>query len=195
MSKPSDGAVALLIADVVGHGTSAAMMTAVVKAAFRASHVDDFEPRAVVERISEGIRDFDASRFVTLCCARVNPGRRELTYVNAGHPQPIVRTSSATPLLLEPTAPLLTSALRDLPCEQATVEFGPGDSILFYTDGVTEASGASGMFGMERLISMMMRGDRRGADLLDDILREVAAFTGSANHQDDVTLLTLDLAK
>ena len=46
-----DGAVALLIADVVGHGTSAAMMTGVVKAAFRASHVDDFEPRAVVERV------------------------------------------------------------------------------------------------------------------------------------------------
>jgi phosphoserine phosphatase RsbU/P len=193
--EAKDGAVALLIADVVGHGTSAAMMTAVVKAAFRASHVDDFEPRAVVERISEGIRDFDASRFVTLCCARVNPLRRELIYVNAGHPQPIIRTSSPTPLLLETTAPLLTSALSDLPCEQASVAFGPGDSILFYTDGVTEAAGASGMFGTERLISMMMREDRRSADLLDDILGELAAFTGSANHQDDVTLLTLELVK
>jgi phosphoserine phosphatase RsbU/P len=191
----NDGAVALLIADVVGHGTSAAMMTAVVKAAFRASHVDDYDPRAVVERISEGIRDFDASRFVTLCCAKVNPKRRELTYVNAGHPQPIIRTSSPTPLLLETTAPLLTSALSDLPCEQATAAFGPGDSILFYTDGVTEASGASGMFGTERLISMMMSRDRRGADLLDDVLGELEAFTGSSNHQDDVTVLTLNLAE
>ena len=190
--EANDGAVALLIADVVGHGTSAAMMTAVVKAAFRASHVDDYEPRAVVERISEGIRDFDASRFVTLCCARVNPLRRELTYVNAGHPQPIVRTSLPTPLLLETTAPLLTSALSDLPCEQATVEFGPGDSILFYTDGVTEAAGASAMFGPDRLVAMMMGGDRRGAGLLDDILKGVAAFTGSSKHQDDITLLTLD---
>ncbi len=192
--EAKDGAVALLIADVVGHGTSAAMMTAVVKAAFRASHVDDYEPRAVVERISEGIRDFEASRFVTLCCARVNPGRRELIYINAGHPQPIIRASLPTPLVLDSTGPLLTSALSDLPWEQATVEFGPGDSILFYTDGVTEASGASGMFGTERLISMMMGGDRRGAVLLDDILREVASFTGSANHQDDITLLTLDLS-
>jgi phosphoserine phosphatase RsbU/P len=191
--EAKDGAVALLIADVVGHGTSAAMMTAVVKAAFRASHVDDYEPRAVVERISEGIRDFDASRFVTLCCARVNPGRRELTYVNAGHPQPIVRrTILPMPLLLEPTAPLLTSALSDLPCEQSTVEFGPGDSILFYTDGVTEASGAGNMFGPDRLVSLMMSGDRRGAELLEDIIRNVAAFTGSSKHQDDITLLTLD---
>ena len=74
--------------------------------------------------------------------------------------------------MLESTGPLLTSALSDLPCEQATVEFGPGDSILFYTDGVTEASAASGMFGMDRLVSMMMAGDRRGASLLDDILNE-----------------------
>jgi phosphoserine phosphatase RsbU/P len=193
--ETEDGGVALLIADVVGHGTSAAMMTAVVNAAFRASHVDDYEPRAVVERISAGIRDFDASRFVTLCCARASPQRRELTYVNAGHPQPIIRTTLPAPLLLESTAPLFTSALSDLPREQATVEFGPGDSILFYTDGVTEASGPSEMFGPERLVSMMMRGDHSGAELLDEILGDLAAFTGSSAHQDDVTLLTLNLAK
>jgi len=189
-----DGAVALLIADVVGHGTSAAMMTGVVKAAFRASHVDGFEPTAVVERVREGIRDFDASRFVTLCCARVDPRRHELTYVNAGHPEPIARTKSPKPLLLDPTGPLLTSALSELPCEQVTLEFGPGDSLLFYTDGVTETQGANGMFGQERLVSMMMRGDRRGRELLDGILKEVEAFSGSSTHQDDITLLTLDSA-
>lgn len=64
-----EDALALLIADVVGHGASAAMMTGVVKAAFRASHVDGFEPIAVVDRVKEAIRDFDPSRFVTLCCA------------------------------------------------------------------------------------------------------------------------------
>jgi phosphoserine phosphatase RsbU/P len=188
-----DGTVALLIADVVGHGTSAAMMTAVVKAAFRASHGDGFEPRAVVERVQEGIRDFDPARFVTLCCARLDAKRHELIYVNAGHPQPIARTKSPTPLLLEPTAPLLTSALSDLACEQATVTFEPGDSLLFYTDGVTEAWGPTGMFGPERLVTMMMRGDRRGPELLDRILKEVTAFTGSMAHQDDVTLLALEL--
>ena len=192
--EAGDGAIALLIADVVGHGTSAAMMTGVVKAAFRASHVDGFEPGAVVQRVREGIRDFDASRFVTLCCARLDTQRRELSYVNAGHPEPIARTKSGQPFMLAPTGPLLTLALFDLPCEQATLEFGPGDSLLFFTDGVTEASGPAGMFGQQRLVSMMIRGDRTGSELLDDILAEVAAFTGSSNHQDDITLLTLDLA-
>jgi sigma-B regulation protein RsbU (phosphoserine phosphatase) len=180
---------------VVGHGTSAAMMTAVVKAAFRASHGDGFLPRAVVERVQEGIRDFEPERFVTLCCARLDTNNHELTYVNAGHPEPIARTKSTTPLLLEPTAPILTSALSDLPCEHATVRFEPGDSLLFYTDGVTEAWGPTGMFGPERLVAMVMRGDRRGGALLDEILQEVATFTGSSTHQDDVTLLALELSE
>jgi sigma-B regulation protein RsbU (phosphoserine phosphatase) len=125
---------------------------------------------------------------------RVNPRKRELTYVNAGHPQPIARARSDQPVLLESTGPILTSALSDLPCDQATLEFGAGDSLLLYTDGVTEARGSHGMFGQERLVSTLMRGDRRGSDLLDDILKEVVDFSGSSTHQDDITLLTLNLA-
>jgi sigma-B regulation protein RsbU (phosphoserine phosphatase) len=88
----------------------------------------------------------------------------------------------------------LSSALLDLPCEQTILELDPGDSILFYTDGVTEANGPSGMFGQERLVTSMMRGNRRGPDLLDGLLGEVAAFSGSSTYQDDITILVLDLA-
>jgi CheY-like chemotaxis protein/GAF domain-containing protein len=75
-----DGTLCLVAADAVGHGTSAAMMTGVVKPAFRASRVDSLEPRAVVERVREGIRDFDASRFVTLCCGRIERDGRDRAY-------------------------------------------------------------------------------------------------------------------
>ena len=170
-------------------------MTGVVKAAFRASHVDDFEPIAVVDRVSEGIRDFDAGRFVTLCCARVRPRQRELTYVNAGHPEPIVRTALDSTISARLHRPVPDVGPVRHPLRAGDVEFGPGDSLLFYTDGVTEASGASGMFGTDRLVAAVMSGDRRGAALLDEILAQVAAFTGSSHYQDDVTLLTLDLAR
>jgi sigma-B regulation protein RsbU (phosphoserine phosphatase) len=190
-----DEAVALLIADVVGHGTSAAMMTGIVKAAFRSAHVDGFEPLAVIGRVREGLRDFDASRFVTLCCARMDTRCHRLTYVNAGHPVPIARTKSPRPVLLDPTGPLLSSALFDMPCQQSTLTLDPGDSLLFYTDGVTEARGPSGMYGQERLVAAMMRGNRRGPDLLEELLGEVTAFSGLATYQDDITILTLDLAR
>jgi sigma-B regulation protein RsbU (phosphoserine phosphatase) len=189
-----DGGAALLIADVVGHGTSAAMMTGIVTAAFRASHADRFAPLAVIERVRAGLRDLDPSRFVTLCCARFDPGRRELTYVNAGHPEPIARTGRIAPILLEPTGPLLSSALSEIPCDQATLTFEPGDSVLFYTDGVTEARGPHGMYGRDRLVSALMRGDRRGTDLLDALLAELSAFSESESHNDDVTIVTMDLA-
>ena len=59
---------------------------------------------------------------------------------------------------------------------------------------MTEARGPGGMFGQDRLISAMVRGERRGADLLDGLLSDVVAFSNSTNNQDDITLLTLDLA-
>jgi sigma-B regulation protein RsbU (phosphoserine phosphatase) len=191
--EAGDGAVAVLIADVVGHGTSAAMMTGVVKAAFRAAHAEGFEPMAVIDRVKEGIRDFEPSRFVTLCCALVDPKRGELRYVNAGHPEPIVRSGSAPPVLLDSTGPILSSALFEIPCEQAACRLGPGDSLLLYTDGVTEAHGPEGLFGRDRLVSALARG-ARGADLLDSLLSEVMAFSGAAGNKDDVTLLSVDLA-
>jgi len=95
---------------------------------------------------------------------------------------------------LDSTGPILSSALFDIPCEQATAALGPGDSLLLYTDGVTEAHGPGGMFGQERLVSAIL-GGRRGADLLDALLSEVVAFSNSPNNQDDITLLALDLAE
>jgi serine phosphatase RsbU (regulator of sigma subunit) len=185
--------VAFLVADVVGHGASAAMMTGVVKSAFRAAHADDFDPLAVIGRVREGLRDFDPSRFVTLFCGALDTRHQELRYVNAGHPAPILRRRSSDAVSLEPTGPLISSALYDLPCEQAAIGLEPGDLLLSYTDGITEAHGATGMFGQDRLVSAVTRGERRGPALLDGLIAEVAAFSGSPALQDDITLLSVEL--
>ena len=187
-----DQALALLIADVVGHGTSAAMMTGVVKAAFRAAHADAYDPLAVVDRVREGLSDFDESRFLTLCAARIDLPTGDLVYVNAGHPLPIVRRASSQTVLLEPTGPVLSPILCDLPCTQDVFRLEPGDSLLLYTDGVIEAWGPSGVFGQDRLIEHVTEGNRRGMELLDHVLAGVKTYSGSAPHRDDITLLTLD---
>ena len=71
----SAGRTALLIADVSGHGVSAAMLTGIVKSAFHASHVDGFDPSAVVQRVSAGLAAFSPDRFVTLVAALICSGR------------------------------------------------------------------------------------------------------------------------
>ena len=83
-AKP--GQTAVLIADVSGHGMSAAMLTGIVKSAFHASHVDGYEPLAVVQRVFSALAAFSPERFVTLFAALVAPDSCELRYVNAGHP-------------------------------------------------------------------------------------------------------------
>ena len=84
------GQTALLIADVSGHGVSAAMLTGVVKSAFYASRVDGYEPLAVVHRVWSGVAAFGPERFVTLFAALVAPDEGRLRYVNAGHPSSIL---------------------------------------------------------------------------------------------------------
>ena len=84
------GRVALLVSDVAGHGASAAMLTGIVKSAFDASHAEDYAPLATVRRVVEGLRGFEPRRFVTLFCARIDPERNLLEWVNAGHPAGIL---------------------------------------------------------------------------------------------------------
>jgi serine phosphatase RsbU (regulator of sigma subunit) len=187
-----DGGVALLIADVVGHGASAALMTGLVTAAFRASHVDDFEPIAVVNRIREGLRDFDPGRFVTLCCARLDRNRDELLYVNAGHPEPIIRRADGSMAILDSTGPILSSALVEIPCDQESVPFGGGDALLLYTDGVTEVHGSGGMLGRDRIAELFRSEYALDEGFLDNLLLVVRNFSGTKGRQDDVTMLALD---
>jgi sigma-B regulation protein RsbU (phosphoserine phosphatase) len=190
-----DEKVALIMADVVGHGASAAMMTGIVKSAFRASESEEFDPAAVVDRVKEAIRGFDPGRFVTLFCARMNRRTHQLTYMNAGHPSPILRRSAAELELLESTGPLISSALGEARCDEGQVTLKPHDFLFCYTDGLTEAHGPEGFFGEDRLMSLLSRNGVHGKEIIDSILSTITEFTGSVPFQDDITLLGVELLR
>lgn len=185
-------AVSFLVADVCGHGASAAMLTAVVKSTFHSSHLQGFEPRTVTERIWSAMRTFEANRFVTTFCGRLHPGQARLEYVNAGHPAAVLWDSRGQMASLDPTGPLISPVL-DGPsawrCEAAP--FPSGSQILVYTDGVTEARGEEGFFGHERVEEAIRRASGGGTELLDALLSSLAAFTAGRRSRDDVTLLTV----
>ena len=182
------GRVTLLIADVVGHGASAAMLTSLVKSAFRASF-PEFDPLTVVERVAENIAAFEPGRFVTLLCVRISVVDGRAEYVNAGHEGGMLLSPGAPPQILSSTGPLISQVVRDLGWQSRPLSWPAGSSLLLFTDGITETACGDELFGIERLRSIFAGHSEKGTALLDEILQRVASF---ANHQpaaDDITLL------
>ncbi len=187
------GQVALLIADVVGHGVSAAMLTGIVKSAFNASHVDDYAPLSVVRRISEGIAAFEADRFVTVLSARISGPEGRLEYVNAGHEGGVMVGPSGELTPLASTGPLISPALPFVTWDQNVAQWRSGSQVLLYTDGIAEAPKAddkNDLFGVKRVHAVVQNHTDGCEALLGAILDQVTLFTGGRPSDDDITLLT-----
>jgi len=185
-----DGCVALLVADVSGHGVSAAMLTGVVKSAFHASRVDGYEPLAVVGRVCAGIAAFSPERFVTLFAALVAPDEGRLRYVNAGHPSSILWGQARGPVWLASTGPLVSPAL---PASRWAVEAVPidvSDQLLLYTDGVSDVLANADGCADAQLEIAVKRTSQGGAQLLDAIVADVQQRLAGRPQPDDLTLLT-----
>jgi sigma-B regulation protein RsbU (phosphoserine phosphatase) len=183
------GRVALLIADVMGHGVSAAMLTGVVKSAFRASNADGYEPRAVVQRLWRNMASFGYEKFVTLVAGVLWLEEERLDYVNAGHPAGLL-FSGERRVRLTSTGPLVSPALDNCRWEQRSIDFGSGDRLLLYTDGVSEGLAGDDDFGEEAIIAIAEQSPDGGAALLDAILDRVRERFGGRPQPDDLTLLT-----
>jgi sigma-B regulation protein RsbU (phosphoserine phosphatase) len=184
------GRTALLIADVSGHGVSAAMLTGIVKSAFHASHVDGFEPLAVVQRVSTGLAAFRPDQFVTLVAALISPEERQMRYVNAGHPPAVVWGRAREPQWLESTGPLVSPVLTASTWRAPAVAIDEGDHVLFYTDGVSEPLADDDGRAEEPLTGAIRRASEGGVPLVDAILEEVHQKLVGLPQPDDLTLLT-----
>lgn len=185
-----DGA-AILVADVSGHGTSAAMLTGTVKSAFRSASADLYEPACVVERVTNGIRAFGHHHFITMICARIRNAL--LDFVNAGHPPGILSSGGTGVALLESTGPIISPALNSS-WEQRTIPVKRGsDRIVLFTDAIIEAEAESGEYGIDRLIEEIRKGPMDGKALAEQILESVRQFMVGRPINDDLTLVIADL--
>jgi phosphoserine phosphatase RsbU/P len=186
----SSGQTALLIADVSGHGVSAAMLTGIVKSAFQASHVDGFDPLAVVQRAWTALAAFSPDRFVTLVAALVAPDERQLRYVNAGHPSMALWGPARQPVWMESTGPLVSPVLSAPTWDARIVAIDDGDQLLLYTDGVSEVLADADGYADARFTNAIERATEGGAVLLDAILADVQQDLAGSPQPDDLTLLT-----
>ena len=191
-SAPGDR-TALLIADVSGHGVSAAMLTGIVKSAFHASHVDGFDPCAVVQRVSTGLAAFSPDRFVTLIAVLLSPDERNLRYASAGHPPIALWNGSQGLRWLESTGPLVSPVLLTSSWDAPVVRLEQGDHLLLYTDGVSETLADEEGRAEQRLASLIDRAPEGGPALLDAILAELYDELAGRAQPDDFTMLTASL--
>jgi sigma-B regulation protein RsbU (phosphoserine phosphatase) len=192
-----DGAHGLVIADVSGHGVSAGMLMSSLQTAIRTMAPDTDSPAEILERINRFyIHNIHFTTFVTVFLARFDPATLTLTYVNAGHNPPAVRRQADGSIRwLKPTAPAIGLAEHFQP-RMETIGFSQGDSLLLYTDGVTEALSISNeIFGQERLAELVQQhANRTAPDLLQAVRQAVSAFGGDRPLMDDVTMVALRIS-
>jgi sigma-B regulation protein RsbU (phosphoserine phosphatase) len=182
--------LAISIADVVGKGIPAALLMSNLQAAVRAFAAGTVEPQALcgqVNRILCG--NIAEGRFISFCYCVLDTAEGILTYSNAGHYPPAVVRANGTIERLEHGGPVF-GVIADAEYEQAEIALQPGDRLVLFTDGLTEARDAAGEeFGEARLLEAAVRHRDCSAPALQARLAaDVAAFTG-ARLQDDATLI------
>jgi serine phosphatase RsbU (regulator of sigma subunit) len=141
------------------------------------------------------IADLRTSTFVTLFYGVLDPAAATLTYCNAGHIPPYLFSRGEDPVrALRRTGPAL-GVLQDVTWEQGIVHLNPGDVLVLYTDGVTEAQNeGEAFFGAERLkASASARLGHPAQHIRDSILADIAGFAGNAPRarRDDVALVVI----
>ena len=185
-----DGHVAVLIGDVTDKGVPAAMVMAAARSLLRASGQRVVSPGEVLERVNDLLcPDIPEKMFVTCLYLVLDPSTGHVRYANAGHNLPYARTADGSMELRAKGMPL--GLLPGMTYEEHEAMMSPGDGLLLYSDGVTEAHGAEReMFGTPRLIEHVA--DPASGDLIDGLLTQLRRFTGADwEQEDDITLVTL----
>jgi sigma-B regulation protein RsbU (phosphoserine phosphatase) len=188
-----DGRFGIAIADVAGKGVPAALLMSNLQASLRAFCDGRWPIRDAIRHVNQSVlRTASSGKFITLFYGEIDPGGSRLRYINAGHNYPLLRHVDATvEELREGGAPL--GLFENAEYQHGEVSFQPGDSLLLYSDGISEAIDTSGLeFGEDRLRSLWERhGVRPPAEVIDLVLEDVASFRGGAGQSDDMTLVVV----
>lgn len=184
----------LLIADVSGHGTPAAVLMAITHSLAHAYPGPACPPSQMLDYVNDRLSatyTAEADTFVTAFYGVYDPAQRALHYASAGHNPPRLRRASGGPVVgLDDARGLPLGILPGARYAQDVEHLQVGDLICFYTDGITEAVGPDGgMYGLDRLDAALARAEGDADAVLRTLLEDLAAFTGAIPQADDQTVL------
>ena len=183
------GSMGFLLADVSGKGVAAALLMANLQGCFR-SQVDRASPAALLHEVNRLF--FDSTppeQYATVFFGQYDDLARRLRYVNCGHLPPVLARAAGAIERLEGDATVL-GIFRDWTCTEAVVDLSPGDTLVMFSDGVTEAGIEAGQeFGEERLITMIRAGRPSALEPAIEAIVEAARGYSSAGQTDDITVV------
>ncbi|MCC6677541.1 MAG: SpoIIE family protein phosphatase [Phycisphaerales bacterium] len=194
--ESAPGVLTLVMADVSGHGVSAAMFMALARTTLRSLAADAGRARDPAELLTLTnaalARDNDAGFFVTIYLAQYVAATGRLRYANAGHPPPLVLGCDGRVRRMGEATGTLLGVFPESRYDEGEGEVKPGERLVLYTDGIPEArSPAHEFFGDERFAGLLagVRNDGPGA-ICGRVLDELERFQGAVRH-DDITLMVL----
>ncbi|OGC77363.1 MAG: hypothetical protein A2145_03160 [candidate division Zixibacteria bacterium RBG_16_40_9] len=188
-----DKKLGIAIADVSGKGMPAALLMANFQATLRNQSLAKISPAEMVYNCNNLVcKSVEAGQFVTFFGGVLNPSEKTFTYVNAGHNPPFIFTRKGEITRLTEGG-LILGLMENSPFEQKKVTLNPGDLLLLFTDGITEAMNETqAQFEEDRLTKVVQ--DHRqlsASEIIKKITQEVLAFQGLQPQFDDLTLVVI----
>ncbi len=188
----NDSLLCLCVGDVSGKGVPAALFMAVTKTLIRSYSTGNWSTGNILTHVNDVLsKDNEKCMFATLFVAVCDIRTGELTYTNASHNPPYVRRQDGELVRLDKRHGLVAGAMPGVSYGENRLELLEGDTLLMYTDGVTEAMNPSGnLFSEERLTELLRRQGQQGAEaLVKACMSSVREFESGADQADDITLL------
>lgn len=187
--------LAIIVADVSGKGVPAALFMVIAKTLLKNYTQMGMQPKEVFETVNRLLCDGnDAGLFVTAWMGVLELSGGTMTYVNAGHNPPLLKKADGQFEYLRERTGFVLAGMEGVKYRQNTLTIRPGDRLLLYTDGVTEAmTPDQKLYGEDRLRTFMnSRAGSATATVLRALREDIDAFAGSAPQFDDITMLLLD---
>lgn len=189
--KKNEEQLAFCIGDITGKGMPAAMLMANLQATIRSQILVSDDYSLFMKRTNTLLyNSTEPTKFATLFFGILDAGLSQLTYVNAGHDHPYLIRKNNKSVELEATG-LLLAVIEDAEYEVKQMSLLPGDVLLFFTDGITEAmNNQKQEYGLERLRDLAKSlSDQSAENIAANILRDVNSHASGAEQSDDITLI------
>jgi serine phosphatase RsbU (regulator of sigma subunit) len=183
-----DGRLALAVGDVTGHDLRAATVMGQVRNAVRAYATEHPDPGAVLARVNTLLARLPDLDLVTMLYGVYDPVGHELVWSNAGHPAPLLRRGDAVTILTMEGGLLLGVIPDGEPYPEHRLRLGPGDSVLWYTDGIVDHRSIDPVEALQRLCRAYARARGAAGELLGSVSSDMLA---DGQGEDDVCLLAL----